>query len=156
MHFSNCIKLRALSIQFLLYRNFRKKRTTSRGIPQFSKLCYQKFQFHLISLLEFPFFGVEWIAPLFCKKKKEDFWHLFLSFVFIHSVTPKMEKHIICFGALVQFTSKPELTHPFILHLEGRSIFAQVLIWNFFSQITKLKNTCFIFTQDEKVTGSVS
>ena len=38
----------ALSIQFLSYRNFRKKRTTSRSIPQFSKLSYRKcqFQFH--------------------------------------------------------------------------------------------------------------
>ena len=35
-----------------------------RGIPQFSKLSYRKFQFHLISLPEFPVFWVEWIAPL--------------------------------------------------------------------------------------------
>ena len=33
-------------------------------MPQFSKLSYRKFQFYLISLPEFPFFGVEWIAPL--------------------------------------------------------------------------------------------
>ena len=54
----------ALSIQLLSYRNFREKRTTSRGMPQFSKLSYRKFQFYLISLPEFPFFWVEWIAPL--------------------------------------------------------------------------------------------
>ena len=39
------------------------ERTTSRGIPQFSKLSYRKFQFHLISLPECPDFWVEWIEP---------------------------------------------------------------------------------------------
>jgi hypothetical protein len=43
-------------------QHFPEKRTTSRGIPKFLDISYRKFQFHLISLQEFPEFSVEWFA----------------------------------------------------------------------------------------------
>ncbi len=51
-----------LSVKWYLFPKFPEKRTTSQGRPKFSKTISGNFQFHLILLMEFPGFSVEWFA----------------------------------------------------------------------------------------------
>jgi len=41
---------------------FQEKRTTSQGIPKFSKIFSWKFPLHLIFIPKFPEFSIEWLA----------------------------------------------------------------------------------------------